>query len=356
MSNYGGWRETGAAKVGNESFYRNRHLRWKELDHMKYPVVPDHLLLWTKDKDRPTFHPTRLSHVTTFYGARGIFSSGIFTSEKPKEIGDNVEGDFSWWSFEIDRGEIKRERQRYRDIIRRRGQSLGTLSHCFNSPAFLPGSRYGNFKFTYDIATLMEMYQRSVCEGQPPGVRLLGTFTYKLEVMHAVVVFPPGGSLFSECPDIPSDPRAVVSKSVRGWTWRPDSTGQTIGPTTIYFPTFRRWDHVGIAFHLPRGSPPFPVPPGDPALTYCRIGDRNISGSEPITKEEFDRLSEQLRCFWEAKVRAGNGESGAGLSQGPSCEPALPPPASQTPPTSTRKSSATSPCWNQSRGRFIHSH
>ncbi|XP_072095788.1 uncharacterized protein [Mobula birostris] len=297
MFNQSEWHETGSGRVGGESFYPRVHLRCENWD-TNYKATPDYTLLDIDETDRPTFQPTQLSHVTTFNAAKEIFSRGRFTSRKWKQIGENVKEYFSWWSFEIDQLEIERERNKY--------QNTDILLHCFSSPAFQRGSRYGNFKFTYDISSLMDMYQGSVCAGQPPEVRVLGTFRYKQEVMHAVVVSCPGTSLFDDCPDIPSDPEAVISKSDQGWMWRPDSTGLDLPPF------YRSWDHVGFAFHLPGGCSGFPVPPGVPPLTCCEIIKPNISRSDPIEEEEFDQCLEELREIWEANSPADNAEGATG--------------------------------------------
>ncbi|XP_032889954.1 uncharacterized protein LOC116981214 [Amblyraja radiata] len=294
MFNVGKWHETGSAKGRDESFYPCEHLRCNRWEKMQYSVKPDYKVLRAGESDRASFQPTHLSHVTTFTGAQGIFSSGTFSSHIPKNIG--VKEHFSWWSPEISENEKEREKNKYKQIIEANARPSDTIHHFFNSPPFQEESRYGNFKFTYDMKSLFEMYENSVCGGRRAEFRVLGTFKYKQEVMHAVVVCPPSDvvPLFSRCPPVGNDTQAVVSKSGHGWMWRPDSTRNKLKPYCC-------WDHVSLAFYLPRGNPEFPLPPGTPPVTCCKESVRNLLPQCSITPEwEFHWCLEILREIWEA--------------------------------------------------------
>uniref|UniRef100_UPI00398EEE7B uncharacterized protein n=1 Tax=Pristiophorus japonicus TaxID=55135 RepID=UPI00398EEE7B len=287
MSNDEKWQDTGSAKVGCESFHPKRHLRSDKWEAGAYPSIADYMTLEVQQMDGASFQPTKLFHVTNYVGFQGIRADRAFKSETAKTIG-TVDACFSWWSFEIDQGEKERERNRYREIIYKNLNMKETLlSEFFNSPAFQDESRYGNFKLTYDIQTLIETYKSSVCDGQQPEFRVLGTFRYKQEIMHAVVVHPPDVSLFQDYPAVPNGPEsdAVVSVSDQGWKWRPESTGNQL--------TYRRWDHVSFAFYLPPEKQQFKLPDGELPLTYCKIGKPDLSGSDPVSEEEFYRLTRE---------------------------------------------------------------
>ncbi|XP_055502998.1 uncharacterized protein LOC129704121 [Leucoraja erinacea] len=293
MFNVGKRHETGSAKSGEESFYPCEHLRCDLWEEMQYDVTPDYKFLRAGESDRARFQPTHLSHVTTFTGAQGICSSRSFTSQTPKNIG--VYEHFSWWSLEISENEKEREKNKYQEIIEANGWPSDTIHQFFNSPPFQEESRYGNFKFTYDMESLFEMYENSVCGGRRAEFRVLGTFTYKQEVMHAVVVCPSDvAPLFSSCPLVGNDIQAVVSKSDHGWMWRPDSTRNKLKPYCC-------WDHVSLAFYLPRGNPEFPLPPGFPPVTCCKESRRILFPQCSIKPEcEFHQCLEILRETWEA--------------------------------------------------------
>ncbi|XP_055503000.1 uncharacterized protein LOC129704122 [Leucoraja erinacea] len=285
----GEWHNTGSAKFGQELFYPYEHLRNDRWGRMGYPPKPDYDFLQAKERDRARFQPTRLFHVTTFTGARGIFSSGTFSSQNPKKIGVKVSEYFSWWSFEIAEDEKKRERNKYQKIIEDKPESSVTIHQFFSSPSFQEESRYGNFKFTYDMESLFEMYENSVCGGSRAEFRVLGTYTYKQEVMHVVVVCPSDvAPLFSSCPLVGDDTQAVVFKSDQGWCWRPDSTRYIGKP-------YGCWDHVSLAFHLPPKNPEFKLPPGYPPVTYCGESGNLLKPSDITPECEFDQCLETLR-------------------------------------------------------------
>ncbi|XP_078268932.1 uncharacterized protein LOC144600917 [Rhinoraja longicauda] len=293
----GKWHPTYSGKGGRELFYPCEHLRFNRWEGVTYPTTPDYQILEAEESERACFQPTRLFHVTTFTGAQGIFSSGIFRSNIPKNIG--VAESFSWWSFEIAEDEKARERRNYQEIINTNALPSDKIHQFFNSPPFQEESRHGNFKFTYDVKSLMAMYESSVCGGGKAELRVLGTFTYKQEVMHAVVVCPSDvAPLFNHCPLVASDDQAAVSKSDQGWTWRPDST------RVVYKP-WSRWDHVSLAFHLPRDHPGFQLPPGYPPVTYCEaVVGKLVRQRDIIQEGEFDRCLEELREMWEASGSA----------------------------------------------------
>ena len=133
------------------------------------------------------------------------------------------------------------------------------------SEAFNPNAqRNGNYYFQYDINDLCDCYQIHFnCELQ---FKQLGTFSYKKEVMYAVLVCSQenGDGLFKEYPSVltPEEDRekneAVVTRDKDGhWVWKPQATGsgeiRRLPDEYIRYPKYRRWDHVAFAFHIPAG-------------------------------------------------------------------------------------------------------
>ena len=128
------------------------------------------------------------------------------------------------------------------------------------SPTHQSLQRYGSYYFQYGINKLCEHYG-SLFDGEVQ-FKILGTFGYKQEVMHAVLVCSQenGAVMFSAYPSVltPADDannEAVVTRDTNGnWEWKPQATGGTKIkrlPGNLKYPKFRRWEHVAFAFHIP---------------------------------------------------------------------------------------------------------
>jgi hypothetical protein len=99
--------------------------------------------------------------------------------------------------------------------------------------------------------------------------KVLGTYLYKQEIMHAVLVC---GDLdakgtFTTYPDVPTPEdgddgdgdahvHAVVTQDADGnWEWKPQATTTEICRFDRHwhenFPFYRRWGNVAFAFYLP---------------------------------------------------------------------------------------------------------
>ena len=129
------------------------------------------------------------------------------------------------------------------------------------SKAFNPtAQRYGQVYFQYDINDLCDYYGVHFDCGVQ--FKILGTFSYKKEVMHSVLICSQenGDNVFEEYPPVltPEDDvnnEAVVTRDRENgnWVWKPQATGTEIKrlPTQRVYPKFRRWEKVAFAFHIP---------------------------------------------------------------------------------------------------------
>ena len=143
-------------------------------------------------------------------------------------------------------------------------------SNAFNPTAQL----YGNFYFQYGINELCDHYSSCFDGDQELQFKILGTFSYKKEVMHAVLICSQeyGNGPFKLFPPVLTpeedvNKEAVVTRDNNGnWVWKPQATGTEIErllDQRIPYPMYRRWEHVAFAFHIPKkwGNEAFiPVP------------------------------------------------------------------------------------------------
>jgi len=138
------------------------------------------------------------------------------------------------------------------------------------SEAFNPkAQRNGNFYFQYGINDLCDCYRNHFnCELQ---LKQLGTFSYKKEVMHAVLVCSQGNGdgLFKDYPTVltPEEDvnnEAVVTRDNNGsWVWKSQATGsgeiRRLPKEYVSYPKYRRWEHVAFAIHIPDEKDQFAV-------------------------------------------------------------------------------------------------
>ncbi|XP_068678222.1 uncharacterized protein [Montipora foliosa] len=144
----------------------------------------------------------------------------------------------------------------YRDYLITQIQKQFATSNAFKPNEEL----YGGWYFQYDITELCEYYRIHFdCELQ---FKILGTFSYKKEVMHAVLICSEenGNGLFHEykpvlTPEEDKNKDAVVTRdNYGGWEWKPEATGTEIKRLPgecIPYPKYRRWEHMAFAFHIP---------------------------------------------------------------------------------------------------------
>ncbi len=210
---------------------------------------------------------TNLAHFTNPIVAETIIESGGFLGGLKKinvdALGHDVKEILSWWSPIFTTDDITQVRRTLGGAITPflgPGDDYNTLQDQFaTSHAFLPNSfRYGTSFFQYDINYLCQQYRNQA--GGEVQFKVLGTFGYKQEVMHAVLVCSQanGAGKFGAYPRVLTPEKdvnneAVVTRDAFGnWVWKPQATGTEIrrlNGQRIY-PLFRRWENVAFAFHI----------------------------------------------------------------------------------------------------------
>ena len=209
---------------------------------------------------------TNLAHFTRPGYAEAIIESGGFVGDFKKinkdAQGDDILAKFSWWSPVFTENDNIRVRDTLEDILKPfmidRRDSLNTLMAQFaTSYAFRPDpERYGSSYFKYDIDELCDHYAKHF-KGEVQ-FKVLGTFGYKQEVMHAVLVCSQANAagMFRAYPNLPSSSESTedVVSGWGFWIWRPQATGTEITRLCRYwqpYPMYRRWENVAFAFHIP---------------------------------------------------------------------------------------------------------
>lgn len=252
-----------------ETFFRGEHQSIETLK-METPLSCRRLIskdipLYPK-ADRAEFHVDTVCHVTTPTGLTGIMDLSGFTAGQT--------GGFTWWALHITEGEIEAAENRF---IEKEQLSFDPttgeeqrhnpfLKEFTTSPVFQKGSRYGNFKFTFPLEDLMQMYTEQICEGEKPVLRVYETVVYKQEIMYVVVVHGPDVTEFDEYPLLADEnDKAICIYKDGQIVWRAEAICEThtkkliinresgtveteeLGRGFEYF----MWDNVTLAFHLP---------------------------------------------------------------------------------------------------------
>lgn len=210
-----------------------------------------------------------IAHFTTAGVANDIIATGGFTGGLKKinehEDGNSVQERFSWWSpiFEENAKYMVRDRleQVIDPFLDDGNDDMQVLKDQFaTSKAFhlnpWQHGTYRNVYFKYSIEDMCQFYENYI--GKEIQFKVLGTFLYKQEIMHAVLVCSQtdGAGLFAAYPPVatPDEEGAVVTRDADGnWVWKPQATATEIVRLNSFgqFPTFRRWEHVAFAFYLP---------------------------------------------------------------------------------------------------------
>ncbi|XP_029629631.1 uncharacterized protein LOC115206617 [Salmo trutta] len=219
--------------------------------------------------ERVEFHIPKVSHVTNEAGLDGILSNGF--------KGGNRRGPFMWWGLNIEDSNINEAQDRYLDgeIPDRHSSSAQTggrqrkvsfLKKFTTSPVFKDGSRYGNYRFTFALEDLMQMYTEQLCGGEKPVLRVYQTVVYQQEIMYAVVVHSPEVKDFDSFPLL-EGAEAMCSYREGTIVWNAQAVSETHNYELIREHNlmkakkvrkgrhqFFMWDHVTLAFHMPHGT------------------------------------------------------------------------------------------------------
>ena len=243
---------------GNQHLQENQE-RWQKLQDAKNQGWP----LQITDLVHVT-EPENADQIVHDHGFRGGLKK--INEEKTTNEKNDVKANLSWWNpifnEEVKNNLLEHLGEVIKPFTREEDDDLDALKNQFaTSPAFQPDpDRYGERFFLYGINELFQHY-RQLIDGDP-CYKILGTFCYKQEVMHAVLVCSEadGAAKFAGYPDVLSPEEdfnnvAVITRDVNGnWFWWPQTTGGTIVRLQAHeqdYPRYRRWEHVAFAFHIP---------------------------------------------------------------------------------------------------------
>ena len=229
-----------------------------------------------------------LAHFTEPERANDIIDDGGFRGGMKKINEDErrnvIEAELSWWSPKFSGSEIDHVRDTLRAAIEpfvaAEKDIEEVVSQFAKSHAFMPSTtRYGNFYFKYGFDTLCkhyENYRREIGKQSSIQFKILGTYVYKLEIMHAVLVCSNEDKQFLNYPNVTvmaadddgnneevvtrdddGNNEEVVTRDDDGnWVWKPQATATEIVRLPNFlqtFPIYRRWEHVAFAFYTPDG-------------------------------------------------------------------------------------------------------
>ncbi|KAI2644102.1 dITP/XTP pyrophosphatase [Labeo rohita] len=134
------------------------------------------------------------------------------------------------------------------------------LSEFTTSPLFLnKTSRYGNFRFTFPLAELMEAYKKQKCEDQEPVLRIYETKLFSQEIEYVILVHNPEfNEKFRDFPLLKSSP--LVAYDGHQIIWKSQAIcethnfqlvtcGKTAMPEPLNSHEWYVWDQVSIVFH-----------------------------------------------------------------------------------------------------------
>ncbi|MFT7799336.1 uncharacterized protein LOC112254663 [Arapaima gigas] len=208
-----------------------------------------------------TFPVTKVMHVTDLKGLEGIFKDGGFKS------GDH--SSFSWWSLVVDKEDISAAEEQWlrsHDPPAQLQENQPVLEKFTTSPAFLKSSRFGNFKFTFDLKEILARYSEQFCEGQEPALRVYETVLFKQEIVKVVVIHSPSTTEYQSFPTF-EDGARVFREGIM--FWRPEAMSEThwyelvrnegrnefsATPVPPFSAQFYVWDHLCLAFHVQQGQ------------------------------------------------------------------------------------------------------
>ena len=178
-----------------------------------------------------------------------------------KKMINGQEGYFSWWSPIFEPEVNKQLRSHLGEVtIPFVGDNdpAGLQDQFATSPAFSRHTRYGYSYFQYSLQNLCQHYQDHI-GGEELQFKVLGTFLYKQEIMHAVLVCSKtdGNDRFRKYPAVPppdqDDNNEVVTRDDDdNWVWKPQATATEIKRLGGFgtYPKYRRWEHLAFAFYL----------------------------------------------------------------------------------------------------------
>lgn len=210
-----------------------------------------------------------IAHFTNGDGAEEIFKYRRFMGGT-KKINEDAKLDvltkLSWWSPIFTKEEKSKVRVHLGKVLQSflgEEDDQAALQNQFaTSEAFLPNPlRRENILFAYGIDDLCTNYGNLV--GGDVQYKILGTFAYKQEIIHTVLVCgqADGDGQFAACPNVPTPEQdisneAVITRDDDGnWVWKPQATATEIkllhsNCNLQNVPVHRIWENVAFAFHI----------------------------------------------------------------------------------------------------------
>ncbi|XP_063048447.1 uncharacterized protein LOC134442030, partial [Engraulis encrasicolus] len=247
------------------------------------------------------FHVSRVAHVTTQHGLKGILDEGGF-----KGSGGGFMGPFVWWGLVIGPEEIARAEERYLDKIfpdhtyleemgadeeesEKEKKSQQPFLHYFtSSPVFRDESRYGNFRFSFSLEEVLQAYSTQFCDGKEPVLRVWKTSVYKQAIMYSVLVHGTDVDDFNRFPILGDNEEGVCAYHNGEIIWQAQAISEShkfrlrekrqerqCHAESVSVKVYYVWDHVALVFHMPldenkqRLVLPFPQEKLIGCLTAC---------------------------------------------------------------------------------------
>ncbi|XP_077334500.1 uncharacterized protein LOC143975819 [Lithobates pipiens] len=276
----------------------NRDFRQLNVSGEKMLETFDNITFHDFQLVRQEFPVSYLQHVTDTSSMEAIYNQGGFRIvAQTSRPGFR---DLSFWSAAIASEDVEAAREKSYGMVKRVISPVMATRHeerikaqYANSPAFkTSASRYGNFKFSFPLFSLLDLYQAQHCGGEEPQLRILGTDLYKQEVAHYILVHSPDRSdQFKNFPMVPkaqgcaepllnpSEPHPFVYRKNGILYWRPESTSSVLKvkisdqgiawrecpiPCDYFivnqycrhikeenYEVWSIWNHLVFAFHLP---------------------------------------------------------------------------------------------------------
>lgn len=253
------------------------------------------------------FQVSDVAHVTDESGFEGILMSEQFKIQSMRHL-QSPESEFSWWDLKIDEEEIRLAEKRYvENNFPNQPEELDEvkpfLEKFTTSPLFRPEkSRFGNYRFTFPLADLIQCYKEQNCGGEEPVLRIYGTITYKQLIAYTVLIHSPENNR-----DFKDYPLLEESEWVRYQDGKIIWKAQAICEThwyqfdsgkvqPLYNYQFYVWDQVRLAFHLPNEKTiKIPRKRLIEALETCEIDDIDLSRYQYSTSKNREERFEEAK-------------------------------------------------------------
>lgn len=146
---------------------------------------------------------------------------------------------------------------------------MSLLTKFTTSPAFQKQSPYGNFRFTFDLRYLLNIYSKQHCHNTAPILRVMDTRMFKQEIVYTVLVHPRYMRHYRKYPRLPHEIQNFLCGYSQGkLSWRCQSPSSDLKYTLevdneggeenvnvkhLPYIEYFVWDHVEVAFHMKRG-------------------------------------------------------------------------------------------------------